>query len=457
MAKMKVFTYENLVQYDNLLKNYISTEDAKSLKTVTIVGNTVNFYREEEPLKEGEEAPTPAYSIELPETDISGLIEKMENAKAGNVVIANADGTVADGGIALADLATDTELKTVSDKADKNAEDIEALQTSKANASDVYTKTEVNKAIEASEYDDTTVKAGIQANADAIAAINNADTGILKTAQTYADTKVQELAEGAVKTNTDAIAKLNGDAETEGSVAKTVADAVAVIDAKVGDITTLDTTAKTDVVAAINEVKAAVTAGGEAGVVTIDSTVTTEGALKSYTISQGGTKVGVIDIPKDLVVTEGSVVVDPEGQAAGTYIKLVIANQDEPLYINVGTLVDLYTAKANATQIQLTVDNTTREISAVIVAGSVGTTELADGAVTTVKIADANVTLAKLATDVTDAIADAKKAGTDASAAVTALADGQVATNKTNIEALQGLVGEGYEAISTDEINALFA
>ena len=41
-----------------------------------------------------------------------------------------------------------------------------------------------------------------------------------------AQTKMEELANGAVKDNTDAIAKLNGDAETEGSVAKAVADAV---------------------------------------------------------------------------------------------------------------------------------------------------------------------------------------------------------------------------------------
>lgn len=58
-----------------------------------------------------------------------------------------------------------------------------------------------------------------------------------------AETKVQELANGAVKTNTDAIAVLNGDAETEGSVDKKVATAKADVEAKVetntGDITTM--------------------------------------------------------------------------------------------------------------------------------------------------------------------------------------------------------------------------
>lgn len=42
-----------------------------------------------------------------------------------------------------------------------------------------------------------------------------------------ATTKVQELANGQVKTNTDAIAKLNGDVNTDGSVDKKIADAKA--------------------------------------------------------------------------------------------------------------------------------------------------------------------------------------------------------------------------------------
>lgn len=49
----------------------------------------------------------------------------------------------------------------------------------------------------------------------------------LNSAKSYADTKTQELANGAVKKNTDAIAVLNGTGT--GSVTKTVADAVAKI------------------------------------------------------------------------------------------------------------------------------------------------------------------------------------------------------------------------------------
>ena len=352
MAKLQVLTLDNLSLYDELIKGYVDTADAKSLKTVAIDGNTLKFYKITEPV----EGTDPAYEITLPSTDISGLIAKITGATAGNVVVANADGTVADGGVALADLATKAEVEAVDGKADANA---------------------------------------------------------------------------------TAIEKLNGDESTDGSVAKAVKDSADAINTKIGTLADLNTTAKTDLVVAINEVRAAVDAGGTGSQVTMDTTTTTEGYLKSYTIKQGETTVGVIDIPKDLVVTSGEVVVDPEGQTAGTYVKLTIANQEAPVYINVADLVDAYTAQASATQVQLAI-SATNEISATIVAGSVTATELAADSVTTVKIADANVTLAKLATDVTDTLT-------------------QVGTNKTNIESLQTLVGEGYEAIPETDIRALFA
>lgn len=78
------------------------------------------------------------------------------------------------------------------------------------------------------------------------AVIDSKDATVLKSAKDYADslagnydaagtaeTKVQELANGQVKTNTAAITKLNGDAKTEGSVAKAVADAKAGLETKI--------------------------------------------------------------------------------------------------------------------------------------------------------------------------------------------------------------------------------
>lgn len=82
---------------------------------------------------------------------------------------------------------------------------------------------------------------------------------------------------------------------------------------------------------------------------------TTEGALKSYKLVADGADITgsvVIDIAKDLVVTSGEVVKNPDAQHVGTFLKLVIAGQDEPIYINVADLAQVYTG-----------DNVTIEIS----------------------------------------------------------------------------------------------
>ena len=91
--------------------------------------------------------------------------------------------------------------------------------------------------------------------------------------------------------------------------------------------------------------------------VTLESTEGTEdGVLKVYTIKQGDKEVGKINIPKDLVVTSGSVVkgtwdgntftedVSGSGTSTGTALKLVIANQTTPVYINTLDLVKDHTA-----------------------------------------------------------------------------------------------------------------
>lgn len=77
----------------------------------------------------------------------------------------------------------------------------------------------------------------------------------------------------------------------------------------------------------------------------------TEGYLKSYELRKNGAKVGVsIDIPKDLVVTNGQVkeVETPDDPYSGAqvgdlYLELTIANQATPVYIPVKSLTDVYT------------------------------------------------------------------------------------------------------------------
>lgn len=77
------------------------------------------------------------------------------------------------------------------------------------------------------------------------------------------------------------------------------------------------------------------------------------GASATYELQLNGVKQGVaIDIPKDLVVSGGSIVTFTDSDkpfpsgvtTAGTYIKLTLANSGGDLYINVNSLVDAYTA-----------------------------------------------------------------------------------------------------------------
>jgi len=370
------FTYvslQNLQQYDSLIKPYIDGKMtagvASSLKTVSLDGNTLKFYTVAEPVG----TTAPAFTIELPQQDLTGFLTKFEAATAGDVVIVGDDGKVIkDSGIKLVDLAT---LANVDEK---------------------------------------------------IAA-------------------AKKLIDADIKKNTDAIAKLNGDETTDGSIAKAVKTAQDTlqgkidvnkkeVDGKIGTLTDLTTDDKTSLVKAINENKAAIDAAKAADKVTLDTTTTTDGMLKSYTVKQGTKTIGVIDIPKDMVVKSGVVEENPEGQKAGTYIVLTLANATEDkIYINVASLVDIYTAEKNAVQVQLTINPTTREISAVIVAGSIGTVELADGAITTVKIADGVVTKAKLATEVQASLDKADSA----------LQEADIADLKKDVAANKASLAEG--------------
>lgn len=100
----------------------------------------------------------------------------------------------------------------------------------------------------------------------------------------------------------------------------------------------------------------------------------TAGASASYQLTKDGTKVGaVIDIPKDMVVSSGAVVTDPDGQPAGTYIELTLANAtSDKLYINVGNLIEYVTSgSAAGDMVVISVDETTHKVTAAITNGTI--------------------------------------------------------------------------------------
>ena len=106
------------------------------------------------------------------------------------------------------------------------------------------------------------------------------------------------------------------------------------------------------------------------------------GYLKTYQFTYGTGSAFEIDIPKDLVVESGEVIVVADdspvsGLTNGTYLKLVIANQTEPVYINVADLCDVYTGKAATDGISVTI-SASNEISAALIGKAVAEANLDD-------------------------------------------------------------------------------
>jgi hypothetical protein len=219
----------------------------------------------------------------------------------------------------------------------------------------------------------------------------------------------------SIATNENDIASLQDSLKAltggeSGSVQSMIDAAVETINNKIGDLSSLATTEKTTLVGAINEVNQDAQNAYDNSKVTLEESVPSTGSYaKIYTLKQGTDKdfrtIGTINIPKDMVVQSGTVETNPSGQTAGTYLVLTLANAtSDKVYINVGTLIDIYTAASGAKQVQVAIDSSTREISASLVAGSVGTNELADQAITAAKVKTGSLTASVMDTDVQTAL-----------------------------------------------------
>lgn len=245
---------------------------------------------------------------------------------------------------------------------------------------------------------------------------------------------VADMANSKASNASNTLATILGTDETSGKTIRTIAaEEAGKVDAALKGDSTNDTKDSATIVGAkkyaddvANAAKNAAIAAGNASAgaakeqainssrVSITTDTTTEGMLKTYTFKQGGVAVGTIDIPKDLVVSSGSVVTgtwsgttfteSPSGK--DTAIKLVLSN-NETLYINASSLVDVYEV-SDTTTIDMTINGTT--ISASIKDGSVGTAKLATGAVTNAKITDGTIELGKLAQSVQTSIGKADTA-----------------------------------------------
>lgn len=189
-----------------------------------------------------------------------------------------------------------------------------------------------------------------------------------------------------------------------------------------------------------------------------------EGDIATYHLTKDGKNEGVaINIPKDLVVTSGSIVEiedghipedAPEGTVAGTYIKLVLANSAKPIYINVGSLIEYVTGGSGENDaIQINVSSDTHKVTASVKAGSLTKTMLAsdvqeslgkaDSAVQKVEAGATNGTISVDSKDV--AVTGLKDAAFATVESINVTAQGYVDTAKT---ALEGTTTDTDESVT---------
>ena len=176
------------------------------------------------------------------EKPATGLVKKVDDLQAKNVsqdtAIEGAQST-ADNAVSAASAAQKQADKGVADAAAaKKQADKGVADAATAQAGVDALKTQLGAA------GTSGISKDVKDNKAAIDAINNAETGILAQGKKYTDgkidevntkvtanntaiTKEQDRAKKAEKANADALAKLNGTVDTEGSVAKSISDALA--------------------------------------------------------------------------------------------------------------------------------------------------------------------------------------------------------------------------------------
>lgn len=136
---------------------------------------------------------------------------------------------------------------------------------------------------------------------------------------------------------------------------------------------------------------------------------TPEGYAKAYTLTQNGTSIGTINIPKDLVVESGTVETNPTGQPEGTYLVLTLANTtSDKIYINVGSLIEYVTSgSATSDSVQVVIDGTTHKVTAYIKDGTVTKSKLDSSVQASLEKADSSLSTTGDATNVTNTITTA--------------------------------------------------
>lgn len=223
-------------------------------------------------------------------------------------------------------------------------------------------ESQIAAAVEAEKERAEGIEGGLQ---DAIDAINDTETGILKTAKDYTDGKDEAIA----------AAKKAGDDAMEEAGKKVASVAAADNSVTIGGTTTAPTVAAKISVDADNALELA-----EDGLKVIIPDAAEYSIVKAadsgdyaavYNLTKDGAIVGAsINIPKDMVVKSGSVV--------GDEIVLVLNDEaNTEIKIAVGSLIEYVTSGSEAgDMVFITVDETTHKVTATITDGTITAAKL---------------------------------------------------------------------------------
>ena len=245
---------------------------------------------------------------------------------------------------------------------------------------------------------------------------------------------------------TDAIAELDltNTYETKGAAAQALEDAKKYADGKVASVSATDESIAVSGTATAPTI--AVQISKEAGndlvkktdglfvevpnsaVYSITKDETSADYAAVYHLTKDGENTGVaINIPKDMVVKSGTVEVNPEGQTAGTYLVLTLANATEDkVYINVGNLIEYVTSGSAESDMVVVAVSEDHKVTATITDGSITKAKLEAGVQTSLNKADSALQKADI---------------------VTGSANGTISVDGSDVE-VKGLGTAAYKAVS---------
>jgi hypothetical protein len=437
MAEKKYLDLTQLTTYDTKLKAVIDSNDATALKAAKDYADGL-----------GANYDATGTAKTLVDALANGQVKDNKDAIA--ILKGTGEGSVAK---AVSDAKSDLEAKiTAADTKAAGAQtaaeaaqaDADALEAKVGAVDEGQTVMGIIKNIQANAYDDTAIKALIKTNADDIDALEGRATAVegevttligddaSKSVRTIANEElVKQLIAEDADVKLDTLQEIAAWIQQHPKDASAMNAAIEALKTKVGNIpegATSDT-----IVAYIQEVVDAEKSRAEGAESGIAARVTTlEGKFSgdnSVDNKIAAAKSEAIAAAATDAETKAGTAKTEAVSAAKTY------TDDEVAKVKA-------TADGNATDVAgLKTRMTTAESDIDALQAAIGT----DGSVTA-------------------AIADAKKAGTDAATAVTTLENGQVKTNKeaiasnaAKITALESKVGDGFVAITEAEINALFA